>query len=584
MLLAKISGRTFYPSVSVRAMRFGAVAANRRFGIRDPGGVTARSLTIWASDGAALDARLYRPSGGNDKPLPVLLYFHGGGMVIGDIEMYDALLRYIAREGRIAVFTVNYRLGPEHRFPRGHEDAFDAYAWLQRNAAALVVDEARIAVGGDSAGGGLAAAIASYAESRGLPRPAYALLIYPSVDGTGRFPSRAQYTQNLPLTPASVEWFMKNAVDTPADRAHPLYVPLDAPAPERHPPAYVLAAQYDPLVDEGRAYFLRLREAGVRVEYDLRPTLPHAFINFARVIPEAKRALDASIHATSAALGARAAKVAAVTGASSGVGRALAVALAHHGYALALADRDESGLAETARAVRDRTTVSLHVVDVAQKAAVDTFAAAVLSEHGQIDLLVNNAGVAIAGDVAELSVEEIAWLMDINFWGTVYGVKAFLPALLQTRGSIVNLSSALGFVAPAGQAAYAASKFAVRGFSDALREELRGKVHVLTVYPGGIKTNIARSARIAAAADQELYRRRIATFERDRLAQAPERAAQSIVRGILRGSDRVLIGADARRLELLARLLGPRAARVAAQQSRRQTRAACRDKAEAGAQ
>jgi short-subunit dehydrogenase len=174
--------------------------------------------------------------------------------------------------------------------------------------------------------------------------------------------------------------------------------------------------------------------------------------------------------------------------------------------------------------------------------------------------------------------------MDINFWGTGYGVKAFLPALLQTRGSIVNLSSALGFVAPAGQAAYAASKFAVRGFSDALREELRGKVHVLTVYPGGIKTNIARSARIAAAADQELYRRRIATFERDRLAQAPERAAQSIVRGILRGSDRVLIGADARRLELLARLLGPRAARVAAQQSRRQTRAACRDKAEAGAQ
>jgi cation diffusion facilitator CzcD-associated flavoprotein CzcO/acetyl esterase/lipase len=305
MWLAKQSGRAFYPGASVRGMRRGAVAANRRFGIRDPGGVAARSLAIPASDGATLAARLYRPRNCGDGALPVLLYFHGGGMVIGDIDMYDSLMRYIASKGRIAVFSVEYRLGPEHRFPRGHEDAFDAYAWLRRNATELNVDDARIAVGGDSAGGGLAAAIAGYAESRGLPRPAYALLIYPSVDGTGRFPSRTQYNGNLPLTTASVDWFMKHAVSTPADRSDPLFVPLDAPAPERHPPAYILAARYDPLVDEGRAYALRLREAGVRVEYDLRPTLPHAFVNFARVIPEARRALDASIAATAAALDAR---------------------------------------------------------------------------------------------------------------------------------------------------------------------------------------------------------------------------------------------------------------------------------------
>jgi acetyl esterase/lipase/short-subunit dehydrogenase len=570
MWLAKKSGRVFYPGASVRAMRAGAVAANRRFGIRDPGGVVARYLVIPASDGAHLDARLYHPRDCGERTLPVLLYFHGGGMVIGDIDMYDTLMRYIAREGRIAVFAVNYRLGPEHRFPRGHEDAFDAYAWLRRNAAALAVDEDRIAVGGDSAGGGLAATVANYAESRDLPRPAYALLIYPSVDGTGRFPSRAQYTQNLPLTPAAVDWFMKYAVSTPADRADPLYVPLDAPAPERHPPAYILAAQYDPLVDEGRAYFSRLRDAGVRAEYDLRPTLPHAFINFARAVPEAKRALDASIHATAAALGARPAKVAALTGAGSGIGRALAVELARHGYALALADRDETGLAETARAVRDRTAVSLHVVDVAQKTAVDAFAADVLAEHGQVDILINNAGVSIAGDVVELSVEEIAWLMDINFWGTIYSIKAFLPALLHTRDStIVNLSSAFGIVAPAGQAAYAASKFAVRGFSEALREELRGRVHIVTVVPGGVKTNIARSTRIAAAADQERCRRSIAAFERRVLVHGPEKAARRIVRGILRKHDRVLIGGDAWQLDMLARLLGPRAARLVARQSGR---------------
>jgi acetyl esterase/lipase/short-subunit dehydrogenase len=566
--LAKKTGRAFYPAVSVRAMRFGAVAANRRFGLRDPGGIAARDLSIPAGDGAVITARLYRRTDSGGGALPGLLYFHGGGMVIGDIDAYDALMRYLTREGRMAVVSVDYRLGPEHPFPRGHEDAFEAYAWLRQNAAALGIDEGRIAVGGDSAGGGLAAAIASYAESRGLARPAYAFLIYPSVDGTGRFASRAQYAENFPLTPASIDWFMKFATRTPADRADPLYVPLDAPDPERHPPAYILAAQYDPLVDEGYAYFTRLRDGGVRVVYDLRPTLPHAFINFARVVPEAKRALDAGIAATAVALGARRAKVAAITGAGSGIGRALAVELAQHGYALALADRDETGLAQTAGAVRDRAAVSLHVVDVAQKAAVDAFAGAVLRKHGQVDVVINNAGVSVVGSVAELSVDEIAWLMNVNFWGTVYGIKAFLPALLRAPDStIVNLSSVLGIVAAPGQAAYAASKFAVRGFSDALREELRGKVHVLAVYPGGIKTNIARSGRIAAAADQESYRRGIAAFEQRMLTQTPDKAARLIVRGIVQKSERVLIGADARQIDLLARLLGPAAARLIAQRS-----------------
>jgi short-subunit dehydrogenase len=348
-----------------------------------------------------------------------------------------------------------------------------------------------------------------------------------------------------------------------------LLTPLDAPEPERHPPAYILAAQYDPLVDEGRAYFERLRDAGVAVTYDLRPTLSHAFVNLAGVVPEARRALSAGIRATAAALGVR--PVVALTGAGSGIGRALALELAELGYALALADRDAASLAETAHMVDRRTTVSTHVLDVAQKPAVDEFAADTLREHRRIDVLINNAGVSIAGEVSELSVDEIEWLMNINFWGTVYGVKAFLPALRRSgEGTIVNLSSVFGLYGPPGQSAYAASKFAVRGFSESLREELRGEgVHVVTVHPGGIKTNIARTSRIAAAADADYARRRSAVFEEKMLTRPPEMAAKAIVRGIVERRDRVLIGSDAVQIDILTRALGPAAPRILGALARR---------------
>jgi acetyl esterase/lipase/short-subunit dehydrogenase len=566
--LAKRSGKSFKPSVSVPALRAAYVEANQRFGLRDPGGVEAREIEIPANDGATIGARLYRPADAPGQRLPVLLYFHGGGWVIGDLDGYDGFMRYLTHHGRFAVLAVDYRLGPEHRFPRGHEDALDAYAWLHGNAATIGLDAERIAVGGDSAGGGLSAAIANYADARrGVPRPAFAWLIYPSVDATGRYPSSRQYTGNLPLTPESMDWFMDHALNDRAERADPLFVPLDAPQAERHPPTFISAAQYDPLVDEGRAYFERLRNAGVRVAYDLRTTLPHAFGTFAGTIPEAKRAIDAGLAATAAALGTHPAKVVALTGAGSGIGRALAVELAGHGFTLALADRDAAGLEATGQLVRDRVSVSLHVLDVADKSAVDAFAADVLARHARVDVLINNAGVALAGSVAELSVDEIAWLMNINFWGTVYGVKAFLPELERTAGTIVNLSSVFGLVGPPGQAAYAASKFAVRGFSESMREELRGRVHVVTVHPGGIRTAIARSTRVAAAADEAAYRRRAAAYEKHLLTQPPEKAAALIVRGILRKHDRVLIGLDALRIEALARVLGPRAAGVIAKAS-----------------
>jgi acetyl esterase/lipase/short-subunit dehydrogenase len=559
MWLSKKTGRAFNPNVSVGAFRAGYLETNKKYGLKQPTGVDVTELTIPTSDGATIGARLYRRSDAAGKTLPVMVYFHGGGWVIGDVEGYDGLTRFMAYEGEFAVISVDYRLGPEHKFPRFFEDSFDAYAWVQKNAVSLGLDPAKIAVGGDSAGGGISAAICSYAESRGLASPSFAYLIYPSVDATGRFPSRSQYTSDLPLTPASIAWFSEKCANTEADRRDPLFVPLDAPNPERHPPAYILAAQYDPLVDEGRAYFEKLKNAGVPVTYDLRPTLPHALVNIAGIIPEAKKAFLAGVRATAAHFGTKAKRVVALTGAGSGIGRALAIELTKADYALALADRNEAGLLETAKLVSDRTNVTTHVLDVSDKAAVDAFAADVVAKHGRVDVVVNNAGVSIAGDVAELTVEEIKWLMDINFWGTVYGVKAFLPELQKSDdATIVNLSSVFGLFGPPGQSAYAASKFAVRGFSESLRGELRGKVHVVTVHPGGIATNIAKSSRIAAAANQELNMKRKATFEKKMLTQSPEKAARYIARGIAEKRDRVLIGVDALQIDVITRLLGAR--------------------------
>jgi acetyl esterase len=300
--LAKASGRTFRPDASVAQMRSAYAEMNARFGLRDRGGVVVRDVAIPAEDGYEIPARLYRPAAARAAGLPVLLYFHGGGWVIGDVASFDHLTRFFAREGGIAVLSVDYRLAPEHKFPRAHDDGFAALGWLQRSADALGVDPARIAVGGDSAGAGIAAVLSAYAADRGLERPNVQFLIYPPVDGRARFPSRTQYTGNYPLTPASIAWFSQHYTNGAEDRDSELLNVLDAPHPEHTPPTYVLAAAYDPLVDEGRAYAQRLRAAGVRVVYDLQPTLPHALVNLAGAVPAARRALGAGIRATAAAL------------------------------------------------------------------------------------------------------------------------------------------------------------------------------------------------------------------------------------------------------------------------------------------
>jgi NAD(P)-dependent dehydrogenase (short-subunit alcohol dehydrogenase family) len=249
--------------------------------------------------------------------------------------------------------------------------------------------------------------------------------------------------------------------------------------------------------------------------------------------------------------------VAVVTGAGSGIGRELGKRLAREKMSLALADINEATLKETLTQIGDSgAPISTHLVNVADPKQVEQFAADVQARHQRVTLLINNAGVAMHGTFEEISVADLEWLMGINFWGMVYGVRNFLPILKQQPQSrIVNLSSIFGIISPAGQTAYCASKFAVRGFTEALMHELEATtVGVSCVHPGGIKTPISRNARLGASADAKFHAAGVTLFEKRLARTSPETAAARIVDGVKRGEARILVGKDAIQLERMSRL------------------------------
>ena len=249
-------------------------------------------------------------------------------------------------------------------------------------------------------------------------------------------------------------------------------------------------------------------------------------------------------------------RTAVVTGAASGIGRAIAVSLARRGCNLALADIDEAGLVGTAAMVQQHgMRVSRHLLDVSDRSAVAQFPEIVASEHGGVDVLVNNAGVAVGGTFEQVSDEDFDWLFEINFWGVVRMTRAVMP-LLRASGEarVVNISSVYGLVAPPEQVAYSASKFAVRGFSEALRHELEGSgIGVSVVHPGGVATLIAEKARVPASVSEEEIAQRRAKY-RKLLRMPPSVAGETIVRGIERRESRILVGSDAKAISLIARL------------------------------
>lgn len=255
-------------------------------------------------------------------------------------------------------------------------------------------------------------------------------------------------------------------------------------------------------------------------------------------------------------------KVAAITGAGSGIGRALAIALAAEGCHLALSDIDAAALAETAHLVAGAAVkVSTAEVDVADRAAVSSWADDTVAAHGRVNLVVNNAGVALAGSVQDTPVADYEWLMGINFWGVVHGTQAFLPHLRAAgEGHVVNISSIFGLFAQPSMSAYNASKFAVRGFTESLRQELdiaAEGVSATCVHPGGIATNIARNARMDPSAEDLLDSdAEVARQQFDRLLRtSPEAAAAAILPGVTRNRRRVLIGPDAKLVDVMQRVL-----------------------------
>ncbi len=254
-------------------------------------------------------------------------------------------------------------------------------------------------------------------------------------------------------------------------------------------------------------------------------------------------------------------KVAAITGAGSGIGRQLAIQLAQQGCHLSLSDVDESGLAETV-AMLGNTVVKVEAdtVDVANREQVYRWAEKVIVDHGRVNLIFNNAGVSLTSTVEGLTYEELEWILGINLWGVIHGTKAFLPHIKTSgEGHIVNVSSIFGICAQPTQSAYNISKFAVRGFTESLRQELElegGSISATSIHPGGIKTNIARSGRVNASVNlgQDATREQEILATEKMLRTSAEAAAKTILRGVQRNARRVVIGGDAKFMDVVVRL------------------------------
>ncbi len=236
-----------------------------------------------------IPARLYKPSAATD--LPVLVWYHGGGWVIGSVEGSDATARALANKSGCAVVSVEYRMAPEVKFPGPFEDCFAATAWVAANGAELGVDGSKLAVGGDSAGGNLAAAVAIAAAERGGPKIGFQLLVYPVTDHNYNTPSYASNANGYLLTIGSMKWFWNHYLNSPEDGKNPLASPLRKDDLSGQPPALVITAEFDPLCSEGEAYAERLRAAGVAVESKRYDGMIHGFFGMAAVMESGAEAV-----------------------------------------------------------------------------------------------------------------------------------------------------------------------------------------------------------------------------------------------------------------------------------------------------
>jgi acetyl esterase len=239
-----------------------------------------------------LRSRLYVPHGQpSEQPAPLLVYYHGGGWAVGDLDTHDSVCRFLAVHSGASVLSVEYRLAPEDPFPAAVEDAWAAFTWASANAERLGADPERIGVGGDSAGGNLAAVVSLRARDAGGPKPAHQLLIYPVTETEGKMPSRRTYDEGYILTRADMDAFEASYLPDGVEPGDPRICVLNVPDLSSLPPAYVITAGFDPLRDEGEAYALRMREAGNRVALRRHPGLIHSFAHDTEVCPTARAAM-----------------------------------------------------------------------------------------------------------------------------------------------------------------------------------------------------------------------------------------------------------------------------------------------------
>jgi acetyl esterase len=250
-----------------------------------------------------IPVRVYTPVAAGAEPLPVLVYFHGGGFVIGNLDTHDGICREFANEGGMRVISVDYRLAPEHKFPAALDDAFAAVQWIETNASDLGVDANRIAVGGDSAGGALAAEVAQLARKKGSPKIAFQLLMFPVTQVGAETASLREFAVGYFLDTPTLDWFFGHYVPAGADRSDPRLSPLNAEDFKGLPPAYVMLGGFDPLHDEGLAYARKLRDAGVKVDIADYPDMVHCFIYMQALLPQGLTAVSAAARAVRSGLG-----------------------------------------------------------------------------------------------------------------------------------------------------------------------------------------------------------------------------------------------------------------------------------------
>ncbi|MGI2329084.1 alpha/beta hydrolase [Planococcus sp. YIM B11945] len=239
--------------------------------------------------GRTIPIRVYTPKG--DAPFPALVFYHGGGWVLGSIESHDAICRELANLASCVVISVEYRLAPEHKFPAAVEDAYESLEWVASHAAELGIDHERIAVGGDSAGGNLATVASLIASERQGPNVVHQLLLYPSTGPAAGYPSMAENAKGYLLTGDMMSWFQTQYLQSNEDRVHPYLSPILSDNLEGLPPATILTAQYDPLRDVGIAYAEKLKAEGVAVFHKNYDDLIHGFANFSGFVPEARQAV-----------------------------------------------------------------------------------------------------------------------------------------------------------------------------------------------------------------------------------------------------------------------------------------------------